>query len=178
MLKHFIEIYIEYSTRKESKPKSKNKSKNKTMLEEDWENEMNDSSLHGKDIENMIKRRMTQSNKANNKRHTIYESRAKKNAKTFLSGEKIDEAEEDNLIINKNIDLLHENESPQNLDNKLLADCKVTREIPAPENKPLAKNAFSITNEEVDIIKEQDFQKFKSVKNENHSRSNSKKFIN
>jgi len=142
-------------------------------LEEEDENNLNESSLRGNDIENMIKRRITQSSK-------IYkrlscdgnESRKqKKSSKTILSGQNIQESyEKGDLFVKENkIDIEGNFETRGN------------KTLFAPQENYLEqeKEFFNRLTfpKSVDLIKEKEADVFNSVEYEPKSRSNSNYFL-
>jgi len=164
----------------------KKKEKEKIIIEEDLESEMNESILKGTEIENLIKRRITQSSKIHNKRFscTLNDNRKhKKSSKTFLSGEyQINESDEDIILNKNNISdqlngnlRLHENEN-ENLFEKLNSNSHenkiIGEENKLVEEKEYNRNTICDMNE--NAIEGRDSNVFNSVENDQKNRSNSK----
>lgn len=140
-------------------------------MEDDAENNLNESSLRGNDIENMIKRRITQSSKFQ-KRLSCVVNDSRKNkisSKTFLSGEYVRESyDEGDLFVNEDKidnqgDFGNRDKEPifENQENHLEQETEYNPRLTLQK-----KN---------DIIKEKEPNVFNSADYDSKSRSNSKK---
>jgi hypothetical protein len=149
------------------------KDKNKTILEDDAENILNESSLRGNDIENMIKRRITQSSKFQKRLScTANDTRKnKKSSKTFLSGEYVRESyDEGDLFVNDSkIDIGGDIETRDKEPIFEKKDNLLGQEIEYNPPKMIQK--------QVDFIKVKESNVFNSADHDPKSRSNSKIFF-
>lgn len=142
-------------------------------MEEEDENNLNESSLRGNDIENMIKRRITQSSKIHKRLSCAGNDHHKhnKSQKTFLSGQYTQESyEEGDLFVKENkIDIEGNFETRGN------------ETLFAPQENYLEQEKEYKTRltfpKSVDLIKEKEADVFNSVEYDPKSRSSSNYFL-
>lgn len=138
-------------------------------MEDEEENNLNESSFRGNDIENMIKRRITQSSKFQKRLSCSGNDTRNQNksSKTFLSGEFITESyDEGNLFVNE---AKVDNEANFGTSDKepIFEKQESHLEHEKEYNSRLSKQ------KKVDLIKEKDSNVFNSLDYDQKSRSNS-----